>query len=180
MIYNYKEIIELVKSDYNLNNKLKNNELFKIEKGIYSNRKLVNPILIYAKKYSGAIITLDNAFYYYGLTDVIPNKYYLATKQKAKPIKDANVVQIFSTDELLEIGKTQVEIDGMMVNMYDKERLLIELIRRKKQIPLDYYKEIINNYRNNIYKISMKKVEEYASHFNVEEHILDVIQLEVL
>lgn len=180
MIYNYKEIIELEKSDYNLNNKLKNKELFKIEKGIYSTRKIVDPMLIYAKKYPGAIITLDNAFYYYGLTDVIPNKYYLATKQKARPIKDDSVVQIFSTNELLEIGKTQVEIDGMLVNMYDKERLLIELIRRKKQLPLDYYKEIINNYRNIIYKISIKRVEKYASQFNVEEHILDTIQLEVL
>lgn len=180
MVYNYKEIIELEKSDYNLNNKLKNKELFKIEKGIYSTRKVVDPMLIYAKKYPGAIITLDNAFYYYGLTDVIPNKYYLATKQKARPIKDDNVVQIFSTDELLEIGKTQVEIDGMLVNMYDKERLLIELIRRKKQIPLDYYKEIINNYRDSIYKISMRRVEKYASQFNIEEHILDTIQLEVL
>lgn len=180
MVYNYKEIIELEKSDYNLNRKLKNKELFKIEKGIYSNRKIVDPMLIYAKKYPGAIITLDNAFYYYGLTDVIPNKYYLATRQKARPIKDDNVVQIFSTDELLEIGKTQIEIDGMLVNMYDKERLLIELIRRKKQIPLDYYKEIINNYRNSIYKISMRRLEKYASQFNIEEHILDTIQLEVL
>lgn len=180
MVYNYKEIIKLEKSDYNLNKKLKKKELFKIEKGIYSTRKVVDPMLIYAKKYSGAIITLDNAFYYYGLTDVIPNKYYLATKQKARPIKDDNIVQIFSTDELLEIGKTEVEIDGMLVNMYDKERLLIELIRRKKQIPLDYYKEIINNYRNSIYKISMRRVEKYASHFNTEEHILETIQLEVL
>jgi len=180
MVYNYKEIIDIEKSDYNLNKKIKNKEIFKIEKGIYSNRKVVDPILIYAKKYPRAIITLDNAFYYYGLTDVIPNKYYLATKQKAKPIKDENVVQIFSTDELLEIGKTQVEIDGMLINMYDQERLLIELIRRKKQIPLDYYKEIINSYRNSIYKISMKRVEEYASHFNTEDHILDTIQLEVV
>lgn len=180
MVYNYKEIIDIVKSDYNLNKKIKNKELFKIEKGIYSNRKVADPLLIYAKKYPGSIITLDNAFYYYGLTDVIPNKYYLATKQKAKPIKDNNVVQIFSTNELLEIGKTQIEIDGMLVNMYDRERLLIELIRRKKQIPLDYYKEIINNYRNSIYKISMKRVEEYASHFNAEDHILDTIQLEVV
>lgn len=180
MVYNYKELIELEKNDYNINKKIKNKELFKIKKGIYSTRKVINPMLIYAKKYPNSIITLDNAFYYYGLTDVIPNKYYLATKQKAKPIKNDNVVQIFSTDELLEIGKTQVEIDGMLVNMYDKERLLIELIRRKKQMPLDYYKEIINNYRDSIYKISMRRVEKYASHFNTEEHILDTIQLEVL
>ncbi len=70
----------------------------------------------------------------------------MATKQKASVIKNKDIVQIFITDELFEIGKTQVEIDGMLFNMYDRERVLIELIRRKKQIPLDYYKEIINIY----------------------------------
>jgi len=180
MIYTFKELLDIEKTRQSINNKLKNKELFRIDKGIYSYHEVVNPLLIYSKKYPNATITLDNAFYYYGLTDVIPNKYYLATKQKAKPIKDDKVIQIYSTDELLEIGKTKVEIDGMFVNMYDKERLLIELIRRKKQIPLDYYKEIINNYRLEVYKLDMQKIEEYASKFNSEEHILDAIQLEVM
>lgn len=180
MIYTYKELLKLEKSNKNINIKLKNKQIYKIDKGIYADKEIVNPLLIYAKKYPNAIITLDNAFYYYGLTDVIPNKYYLATKQKATVIRNDKIVQIFMTDELLEIGKTQVEIDEVLVNMYDKERLLIELIRRKKSIPLDYYKEIINNYRNMIYELNMKKIEEYASHFNIEEHILDTIGLEVL
>ena len=180
MLYSYKELLKIEKSRYNIEKKLKKKEIFKVENGIYSTKEIVNPTLIYAKKYPNAIVTLDNAFYFYGLTDVIPDKCYLATKQKATVIKNKNIVQIFTTDELFEIGKTQVEIDGMLVNMYDKERLLIELIRRKKQIPLDYYKEIINNYRDSIYKISMKRVEKYASEFNIEDHILDTIQLEVL
>ena len=180
MLYSYKELLEIEKNRYNIEKKLKKKELFKVGNGIYSTKEIVNPTLIYAKKYSNAIITLDNAFYFYGLTDVIPDKCYLATKQKSTVIKNKDIVQIFTTDELFEIGKTKVEIDGMLVNMYDKERLLIELIRRKKQIPLDYYKEIINNYRNSIYKISMKRVEKYASHFKMEDHILNTIQLEVL
>lgn len=180
MIYTFKELLNIEKTRQSINNKLKNKELFRIDKGIYSYYKVVNPLLVYSKKYPYAIATLDTAFYYYGLTDVIPSKYYLATKQKAKPIKDDCVVQIYSTDELLMIGKTQVDIDGVLVNMYDRERLLIELIRRKKQMPLDYYKEIINNYRLEVYKLDMQKIEEYASKFNSEEHILDAIQLEVM
>ncbi len=180
MLYTYKELLEIEKSRYNIEKKLKKKELFKVGDGIYSSKEIVNPTLIYAKKYPNAIVTLDNAFYFYGLTDVIPDKCYLATKQKASVIKNKDIVQIFTTDELFEIGKAQVEIDGMLVNMYDRERLLIELIRRKKQISLDYYKEIINNYRDSIYKISMKRVEKYASEFNIEDHILDTIQLEVL
>ena len=180
MLYSFKELLEIEKSRYNIEKKVKNRELFKVEDGIYSTKEIVDPTLIYAKKYPNSIVTLDNAFYYYGLTDVIPDKCYLATKQKATVIKNENIVQIFTTDELFEIGKTELEVDGITINIYDKERMLIELIRRKKQLPLDYYKEIINNYRNSIYKISMKRVEKYASYFKIENHILDTIQLEVL
>jgi len=180
MVYTYKELLGTLKIRNNINKKLKNKELFLIEKGIYSDSKVNDPLIIYSKKYHNSIITFDNAFYYYGLTDVTPSKYYLATKQKARPIKNDKIVQIFTTDEFLNLGKVEVFIDGNKVNMYNKERLLIELIRRRKQIPLDYYKEIINNYRKIIYDLSMKKIEEYASHFSTENHILETIQLEVL
>lgn len=180
MVYTYKELLKIEKTRYKIEKKVINKELYKIDKNIYSNIEIVDPLLVYAKKYPSAIITLDNAYYYYGLTDVIPNKYYFATKHKAKQIKNNKIVQIFTADKLLEIGKTEVIIDDMLVNMYDKERLLIELVRRKKKMPLDYYKEIINNYRTIVYELNMKKIEEYASHFNKEEHILDIISMEVL
>ncbi len=180
MIYTYKELLNIEKSRQNIEIKIKNKELFRIEKGIYSDCEAANPLLVYAKKYPNAIFTLDTAFYYYGLTDVIPEKYYLATKHKSRIIKNENIVQIFSTNKLHEIGKTQVEIDGILINIYDKERLLIELIRRKKQTPLDYYKEIINNYRSKIYELNMEKIEEYASYFSIEEHIMNIIEMEVL
>ncbi len=180
MVYTYKELMDTEKNKQKIYAKVKNKELFKVDKGIYSDYEVTNPILIYAKKYPNAIFTLDSAFYYYGLTDIIPDKYYLATKQKAKPIKNNEIVQIFSTDRLLEIGKTQADVDGMLINMYNKERLLIELIRRKKQLPIDYYKEIINNYRSQVYELNMEKIEEYASYFNIREYIMETIEMEVL
>lgn len=87
MIYTYKELLNIEKNRHNIDIKVKNKELFKVDKGIYSNREVVNPILIYTKRYPDAIVSLDNAFYYYGLTDVLPDKYYLATKQKQNPLK---------------------------------------------------------------------------------------------
>ena len=50
MIYNYKEIIEIYGNDYTLKKALIRNEIFKLEKGIYSNKKIVSPLVIYSKK----------------------------------------------------------------------------------------------------------------------------------
>ena len=76
-------------------------------------------------------------------------------------------------------GKTCVTIDGMTVNIYDKERLLVELIRNEKKIPFDYYKEIINNYRKIVDELDMYKLEEYISLYKNSNKINDKILREV-
>lgn len=51
MIYNYKEIIEIYGNDYNLKKALSSNKIYKLDKGIYSKKKIVSPLVIYSKKY---------------------------------------------------------------------------------------------------------------------------------
>ncbi len=179
MIYNYKEIIEIYKNDYNLKKALNKNEIFKLEKGIYSNSKIVSPLVIYSKKYPNAVITMDSAFYYYNLTDVIPNKVYLATDRNSDKINNKKIVQTFISKEILYQGKVILEKDGEKINIYNRERLLIELIRKKKQIPFDYYKEIISSYREIVDELDMYKIEEYLSLFKNDLNLSNILQMEV-
>ncbi len=44
----------------------------------------------------------------------------------------------------------QLVVESATINIYDKERMLIELIRNKNQMAFDYYKEIISNYRKKL------------------------------
>lgn len=179
MVYNYKEVIQLYKNDYNLKKALQEKKIYKLEKGIYSENKLVNPLVLYSKKYPNAVITMDNAFYYYNLTDVIPSNVCLATNRNSDKIIDKNVIQIYMTREILDKGKLVLnDIDGS-INIYDKERLLVELIRKKSKIEFDYYKEIICNYRKIANELDMYKLEEYVSLFKNEKKLLTILQLEV-
>lgn len=179
MIYNYKEIIKIYKNDYNLKKALNKNEIFKLEKGIYSQSKIVSPLVIYSKKYPNAVITMDSAFYYYNLTDVIPNKVYLATDRNSDKINNKKIVQTFISKEILYQGKVTLEKDGEKINIYNRERLLIELIRKKKQIPFDYYKEIISSYREIVDELDMYKIEEYLSLFKNDLNLSNILQMEV-
>ena len=63
--------------------------------------------------------------------------------------------------------------------MYNKERLLVELIRKKNQIPFDYYKEIISNYRKIADDLDMYKIEEYLSLYKNEVNIANALLREV-
>ena len=179
MVYNYKEIIEIYGNDYNLKKALSKNEIFKLDKGIYSSKKIVSPLVIYSKKYPNSVITMDSAYYYYNLTDVIPSKVYLATDRNTDKINNEKIVQTFMSKETLYKGKVNLQTNDGEINIYDRERLLIELIRKKKQIPFDYYKEIISNYRAIVDELDMYKIEEYLALFKNDMSLSNILQMEV-
>ena len=59
--------------------------------GLYSEDRYVPELEIIMKKYPNAILTLNSAFYYYGLTDTIPDHYYVATPKSNRKIEDVRV-----------------------------------------------------------------------------------------
>lgn len=150
-----------------------------IEKNVYSDTKNVNYLELISKKYPNAIFTMDSAFYFHNLTDVIPSKINLAIERNSSRIKDEKINQVLIIKKLFEIGKMQMTVEGATINVYDKERMLIELIRNKNQIAFDYYKEIISNYRKIINDLDISKIEEYIERFPHEEYIYETLQREV-
>ena len=98
-------------------------------------------------KYPRAVFTGASAYYYYGLTDVIPDCYNLATKREDTRIKDKQVHQVYVKDDLFEIGRYSMKYQNTEICIYSRERLLVDLVRFKNRMPFDYYKEIIGNYR---------------------------------
>lgn len=179
MLYNYNEIFKKYGSDYNIKKAIDNKELFKIEKGLYSDKPNVHYLQVISKKYPYAIISGHSAYYYYNLTDVIPRKITLCTNRHSTRISNAKIKQVFMTDDLFELGITKMKYENTIINIYDKERLLIELARNKNQIGYDLYKEIIVNYRGIANSINMRKIEKYLLHFNNADKILEILQDEV-
>ena len=179
MIFLYKELIKKYKSNYKIKKLIEEGKIFKIEKGIYSDKKGVNYLEIISKKYPNAIFTMDSAFYYHNLTDVIPEKEYLALKRDSTKISDNRIKVVYYQDKFFDIGKSTLSINGVEVKVYDKERMLIELIRNRNSIGFDYYKEIIENYREIKGTLNTTKIAKYISNFAMGNHLYDVIMKEV-
>ena len=88
--------------------------------------------------------------------------------------------QIFDNNNSLDIGVEIINYCGDDIRVFSKERLLIELIRKKNKMPFDYYKEILRNYRKIIYELDFQLVEEYAEKLPKTNLVMKTIQLEVL
>lgn len=174
------ECLEKYGSDYFIEKKIREGELYKIGKGIYSEKKYVPEIAVFAYKYPGAVITMKSAFFFHHLTDVIPEKCDLATKRDAAKIKDSRVKQYFVSDYFFSEGIEIADYKGYNIQIYNKERMLIELARYKSKLPFDYYKEIILNYRKLLPRLDIQKIQDYALIAPKSNKVLEILQTEVL
>ena len=139
MLLSYSECMERWQSDYQIKKRIQNGTLFRIEKGIYSDKQEVSTLAVITKKYPDSIFTLDSAFYYHGLTDVIPDEYCIATDSHSIALRDNRVKQVYVPSECLELGVMQMQRRDASFRIYDRERPLIELLRDKNTLPYDYY-----------------------------------------
>lgn len=179
MIYTHKELKEKYGSDYQIQKAVKEGTIYKIEVGIYSNKKNNHYLDIFVHKYPNAIISGDSAYYYHNLTDVVPKKIFMTTDRTSSRFNDEHIVQSYSTSNYFKLGKTSIEYEGIKINIYDKERMLVELVKNKNSTPYDYYKEIINNYRKIKDSLDIYKLQEYIDIYPNGEKIISIIQDEV-
>ena len=166
-------------SDYFINQMVAEGKLFRVDKGIFSEKEYVPELALLSFKYPNAIITMDTAFYLYGFTDEVPDMCTMATKREAAPISDKRVKQIFMPEELLGQGRTTMEYKGYDLQIFDRERMLIELVRYKSKLPFNYYKEILGNYRNQIHELDIERIQEYAESFPKHKLISEALSAEV-
>ncbi len=180
MVFDYNEIIKKYGNWYRLKKAIENKEIFKLDNGLYSSSEKVKEIDIIVKKYNNPIFTFKSAFYYYGISDVVPDRYYIASNRNGAKYNDSTIKQIFMDNNILHLGVTSFEYLGTRINIYSKERLLIELIRYKFDISYDYYKEIINYYRRTINEINFQEIIDILNNFPKKDMILKIIQEEVM
>ena len=179
MLLSYNEAIEYCGSTYGLSKALKNKSLYKQESGVYSTKNHESELAVIMKKYPKAVLTGEYAFYVHGLTDLIPEKYNLATPSKAAIITDKRVKQVYVREDIFPLGTINKDISGNDIRIYDKERMLIELLRNKNTMPYDLYKEVLNNYRTIINDLQIWRVQEYASIFPKSKMISKALDEEV-
>lgn len=179
MIYNNKEVMKKYKNYYNINEAIKNKEIYRIDHNIYADSPKLDPIILATTKHYNAIVTLNTAFYIYNLINKLDKKIYLACTRNADKYTDKNINQMCMEKNILNIGKTTINYQGKNIYIYDKERLLIELVRKKWLISRTYYKTIIRNYRKIANTLDKNKLIEYAPKFYNGDSILKTIMKEI-
>lgn len=180
MLIPYAECIRRYGNHHRIARMVEVGELYKIEPGIYSDTKArPRELELIQARYPASVVTLLSAYYYYNLTDHIPEKYHLAMERGGTKIRDPGVVLHYVPAGTLETGVENKIINGTAMRIFDRERLLIETVRMRTKLPYDLYHEVIGNFRQIIGDMYPAKMYDYLEIFPKREAIDRIIRSEV-
>ncbi len=180
MVLTYAEALGKYGSDYAIKKQISARALFKPEKGLYSTTPDSSDLACVAARFPEGVFAGESAFYFHALTDVIPDKYVIAIRRNATRSADNRVKYVFMSEKLFEIGLSTLTYNGQMLRIYDKERMLIELLRNKSKFPYDYYKEIVSRYRQEMNRLDIAKIYHYLDVFGYKNKYSAMLESEVL
>lgn len=127
----------------------RNGNLIKIRNGVYGTiDSLTGGMIDIEKIIPGGIICLYSAWHIYHMTTQIPDSFYVAINRKrgVKVPKILDIKLVYQTEALLNIGVVQEEIEGIKINIYNRERCVCDAIKYRNKIGLDVMAEILDAY----------------------------------
>lgn len=182
MIYSANELLKQYGSYASISRKEKRGLITKIGHGLYSdNSDYCGDLEHVFLMYKNITLTSESAFYFHDLTDYIPQKYQIASENKGSKIAVDYVEQSYMNKNLIKLGRKKTKTRDGYIYIFDKERMLVELVRLRSKFSYDFFKEVINNYRKLFKedKLDMNRVLKYCEAFkrgkNIRKEIEDMV-----
>ena len=134
---------------YKMLEKARNGDLMQVRRGVYATPGQLSGNMIDINSIvQDGILCLWSAWSIHRLTTSMPQAYHIAVKRNKRvtlPIFPQVEVHYY-TDKVLEVGVSQMIIDGYTVNVYDVERSVCDAVKFRNKVGMDVCAEIINNY----------------------------------
>lgn len=149
-----------------LSHYVKTGHLKRISRGIYQSSNYHNPAMFQWRDLiesvhtiKRGVICLISALSIYNLTEEIPRKHWIAIPHETS-IKAHSIVKIVRYRNM-QLGKTKINLEGIIVPIFDRERTIIDSFRLlSHEIAIKALKMALSKSGKN--KLDIPKLEEYA------------------
>ena len=165
---------------YKMLESVRDGELIQVRRGVYANIDQLSGNMIDIESIvPDGILCLWSAWSIHGLTTSMPQAFHVAIKRDRKVTTPSfPKIELHSyTETILEIGSTQMTIDGYIIRIYDVERCVCDAVKFRNKVGMDVCSEIINNYLDRPDR-NISKLMDYARLLrvaNILENYLQVI-----
>ena len=150
---------------------LKQNNFEKIAPGMYAKSDAwPDELAIIKKRCPQAVISHDEALYFYGLVDREPERptFTIYSGYNVGRLKANGYKTFYVKKELLDLGRITVkDVNGTEVNMYDLERTICDLVRSRSSFEIQDFTTALKAYVKRKDK-NLSKLFEYADAFKIK------------
>ena len=152
----------------------------KVRRGYYQllDDDSLSEVVTITRLFPDGIFCMDTALRHYGYSDRTPAEWHMAVNKYSNRTRfklDYPFVKpYFVAPEVLEIGLCEREIDGNMVRMYDKERVICDCLRYRNKMDKEIFNKAIQAYVGDTSK-SIPKLMEYSVPLRCQKLVKDLI-----
>lgn len=105
---------------------------------------------VISRLFPDGIICMDSALFHYGYSDRTPLEWTIAFKRTVSRSRlkvDAfNMKPYFIQEKLFVLGKQEVEMNGVRLAMYDRERIICDCFKYRTKIDSEMFNKAVNAY----------------------------------
>lgn len=151
---------------------LKNRDIIRIKRGYYELSDIIYPEeVVIARLFPKAIIFLESALMNYGYTDRIPLAWQIAVDRNSEKKQykiDYPPIEVFYLEpKLLKVGLAEINIEGIKVKIFDRDRTICDVLRYEKKIEREVFSTSIQRYVKDPKKNIINLI-KYAQILNVK------------
>lgn len=143
-----------------------------IDNPIFSEPALIN------KLFPDAIICMESALQYYKYTDRTPSTWNLAVDKNSSKsrfrIEYPIVKPYYIPSEQMSIGVDVIEIENVKLRIFNRERTIIDCLRRENKMDAEVFNKAIQSYIKDPKK-NIPRLMDYAKRLRIEYKVRRMI-----
>ena len=156
------------------------NYLYRVRHGYYqlAEQTSVSEEKLLAKLVPEGIVCLESALFHYGYSDFTPREWSIAVPRSVSRATlkiDSLPLRVYYVQEnLYELGKTTLKINGVSISIYDRERSICDCFRHRSKLDSEIFSKAVNAYANDENK-NLRNLSEYAKKLHVYKKVTDLM-----
>lgn len=166
---------------YKMLESVRQGELIQVRRGVYANIDQISGNMIDINAIvPGGILCLWSAWNIHQLTTSMPQAFHVAIKRDRKvTVTSFPKVELHHyTESILNVGVTDMEIDGYNIKIYNAERCVCDAVKFRNKVGMDVCSEIINNYLERPER-NLSKLMDYARQLRVGNILGQYLQVKL-
>ena len=155
-------------------------EVEQVRRGYYQyiDENAFSEVTVIKKLFPDGILCMESALEYYDYTECTPSAWHIAVDANSTRTRfylDYPVVKPhFIQRNRLDIGVTEVEIDGVKISIYDRDKTMCDCLYHRNKMDAEVFNNAVRCYLKDEKK-NLARLAEYARALKVEKKVREVL-----